>query len=60
MPVFIKLFVILNDILIYVLQDEKTEIKTEPQDWKEVHMKHETLPTIDVVPSVKKEEVSKC
>ena len=52
----------MNDILIYVLQDERTEIKTEPHDWKEIDMRHETLPTINLLglPSVKKEEVSKC
>ena len=54
------MFVVLNDISIYVLQDEKTEIKTEPHDWKEIVIKHETLPTLILVPSVRKEEVSRC
>ena len=60
MTIILKLFAIFNDISIYVLQNLKTEIKTETEEWKDIDIKHETLRTLNLVPSVKKEEVSKC
>ena len=60
MTIILKLFAIFNDFSIYVLQDLKTEIKSETEEWKEIEIKHEALPTLNLVPSVKKEEVSRC
>ena len=54
------MIVTLNSIIIIVLQDVKTEIKVERNQWEEIDIKDELRPTINLIPSVKKEEVRKC
>ena len=57
--IFITLVIYLLIHISIVLQDFKSEIKTETDECEDVDIKHETLPTINLVASVKKEEVSK-
>ena len=55
--IFLKFMTnVLKHIAFIVFQDVKSEIKTEEEEREMIHIKEEKLPTIHLIPSIKKEE----